>query len=377
MYEEYETSEFIREALDKMKIDYRHPVAKTGVVGMLGKGKPVVALRADMDALPILEQTGFSFQSKTPGKMHACGHDAHVTMLLGAARILKEHEAELAGSVRLIFQPAEEGGAGGELMVQEGVLDGVDAIFGQHVWPFLPSGTLGSRAGALMGACQQFQVTIKGRGGHAAMPHTVIDPIVASSHVILALQALVSRETSPLGTAVVSVTKQAAGEGAYNVIPESASFGGTIRSLSHDHLMQLKRRINEVAQGVATSFQCSAEVDWLEETEKYYPPTVNNKETYKFAMQVGRSLLGDPEKFHEDYEPTLGGEDFSFYGQAGVPAAFVFLGMRNESAGAVHGVHTPQFTLDEEVLQTGAAYLASLAAQYLEQHGGTTAHQEL
>ncbi|EIE22283.1 amidohydrolase, partial [Coccomyxa subellipsoidea C-169] len=365
MYEEIETGKLIRQTLDDLGITYRQIYDSfTGIVASIGPKSPsvLVALRADMDALPINEQTGLAFSSKVPGKMHACGHDSHVTMLLGAAKLLKAHEKDLPGGVRLIFQPAEEGGAGGDLMVKEGAVKDVAAIFGLHVYPFLQSGALASRAGPLMGACQQFEIRITGAGGHAAMPHFTVDPIVAAANTISALQVLVSRETSPLGTAVVSVTKIAAGEGAYNVIPDSATFGGTLRSLAHEHLMYLKQRMEEVVKAQAQSHKCSATVDWLEKKEPYYPPTVNDRAMYNFAVDVGKRLQGD---FLEDFEPTLGGEDFSFYGHAGVPAAFTFLGIQNETAGSVHGLHTPRFMLDEEVLQTGAAYLASLASEYL------------
>ncbi|KAK9844121.1 hypothetical protein WJX81_005103 [Elliptochloris bilobata] len=375
MYKEHNTSAFIRRHLDELGIPYRHPYAKTGIVATIGQGSPVVGLRADMDALPIQELADVPFRSKVEGTMHACGHDSHMTMLLGAARLLKAAEGRLRGSVRLLFQPAEEGGAGADVMIKEGAAEGLAAIFGLHVWPFLPTGTLASRAGAIMAACLQFEARVTGRGGHAGMPPAFVDPLVPAAAIVGALQALVSRETAPMDTAVVSVTRMAAGEGAYNVIPEFATFGGTLRSLSHDHLMLLKRRVTEVVEATARSYGCTGKVDWMEAQEPMYPPTVNDHSAFTFANGVAVRLLGADKVL--EATPTMGGEDFAFFGRAGVPASFAFLGSGNAAAGAVHGLHTPQFKLDEAVLSVGAAYHAALASEYLAAAAGEAAKDEL
>ncbi|KAI7846414.1 hypothetical protein COHA_000124 [Chlorella ohadii] len=363
-YEEHNTSATIRRYLDELGIPYQYPVAKTGVVGTIGSGSPVVALRADIDALPIHEETGVEFASRSPGRMHACGHDAHMTMLLGAARLLKGMEKELKGTVRLLFQPAEEGGAGGDLLVKEGALDGVKAAFGMHVWPTLPSGSVRSRAGTIMAGTIQFDVTVRGRGGHAAMPHLTKDAVLAGAAITTAIQALVSRETSPFDSAVISVTRFSAGD-AYNVLPDTVRLGGTMRGNTEESITHLRRRFEETVASTAAAHGCTAEVDWMEERMPYYPPTVNDPEAYKFAIDVASRLLPDASQAGET-EGTMAGEDFAFIGRA-VPACFLFLGTRNESVGAVHGLHTPRFTLDEGVLPLGAALHTALATQYLEQ----------
>ncbi|KAL4436591.1 hypothetical protein ABPG75_003730 [Micractinium tetrahymenae] len=364
LFEEHNTSATIRRTLDELGIPYKFPVARTGLVATLGSGQPVVALRADMDALPILEEGDAPFASTKPGVMHACGHDAHMAMLLGAARLLKGMEAQLKGTVRLLFQPAEEGGAGGDLMVKEGALEGVKAAFGMHVWPTLPSGTVASRAGTIMAGATQFQATMRGRGGHAAMPHLTSDPVVAAAAGVGALQALVARETSPFDSAVVSVTRLQASD-AFNVIPDQVKLGGTVRANSDEGMSRLRRRVEEALAGVAAAHGCTVEVDWMQDKLPYYPPTQNDPHAYKFAMDVASRLVPSPAQVAEA-EASMAGEDFSFIGRA-VPSAFIFLGIRNETLGSVHGLHTPRFTLDEGVLKLGAALHTALASEYLEQ----------
>ncbi|KAK9829138.1 hypothetical protein WJX72_004097 [[Myrmecia] bisecta] len=375
IYEEHNTSAAIRRVLDELDIPYKYPVAGTGVVASIGKGDPVVGLRADIDALPIHEQADVPFTSKNEGKMHACGHDSHTTMLLGAARLLKGMESQLKGSVRLFFQPAEEGGAGADRMIKEGAAQGLKAIFGFHVWPSMRSGHIGSRPGTILAGALSFEATINGRGGHAAMPHLTTDPVVASAAAVVALQSLVSRETSPLESAVVSVTRFSAGDGAFNVIPDTTAFGGTIRCLTHDGMMTLQKRVTEVIRAQAASFGCTADISWREEDQPYYPPTVNDKGAFEFAKDVGIRLLGDPSKF-EEVLPTMAGEDFAFFGRAGIPASFSFLGINDPGQQTGHGLHTPRFKLDEAVLPLGAAYHTALATEFLDTYAATTGKRD-
>lgn len=351
-YEEVKTSALVQATLKELGISFQTGLAETGVVATVGpKEGPCVALRADMDGLPIEEAVASDFRSTHSGRMHACGHDCHTAMLLGAAKLLKQRESTLTGPVKLIFQPAEEGGAGAERMCQAGVLDSprVQRIFGLHVWSLIPTGTIGGKAGTFLAAAGELDIIIRGKGGHAAMPHLARDPVTTAAQVITALQTIISRELDPLSAGVISIT-MVHGGAAYNVIPEEVRLHGTIRSLTLTGLKALQARVTEVATNVAAAQRCSAEVSF---PGNDYPPTDNDPHAWELSQQIGRDLLGATSV--KTLEPVMGGEDFAYYVQNGVPGCFVALGIRNEALGSVHSVHTPQFLVDESALPIGTA----------------------
>ena len=363
MYEEFKTSELIRRELDKLEISYKHPIAETGVLASIGNGNgPCVALRADMDALPIHEETDVSFKSKIDGKMHACGHDCHVSMLLGAARLLKGKEDQINGTVKLLFQPAEEGGAGGKLMREEGALKNpaVERIFGLHVWPQMPSGQIGSREGTFLAATSSLSLTVKGVGGHAAVPQLTKDPVLTSARIITNLQSIISRELDPLDSGVVSITVINGGN-ASNVIPSEVNVKGTLRSLTMDGLKELQKRVKEIAEGIAQTHGCEAIVEYVGND---YPPTVNDSDMWKFAKEIGIELLGDENV--SDLDAVMGGEDFAYYTEK-VKGCFVVLGMNNPDIDATYSVHHPMFKADEDALHIGTALHTIFALKSLEE----------
>lgn len=399
MYNEQETSLVVQKILSDLGISFttgwainQHPDVHPGpggfgVVADIGTGQePCVLLRADMDALPILERTESidSFRSQSDGKMHACGHDAHTTMLLGAAAVLKSMEASIAGTVRLMFQPAEEGGAGAKRMREEGILQLEPKpahAFGMHVWPTLPSGVVAGRPGPLLAACERFEVLIAGVGGHAAMPHLTVsvqmdvsmsafrnssrslfqvDPIVTASAIIMNLQTIVSRNVSPLESGVCSITKIEAGE-AFNIIPHSALLRGTIRALSTETLLDLRSRVEHIIQTTAKVYGANVTIDY---SRDFYPPTVNDPELYEsFAKHVGALVAEDGVTL--ETEPTMGAEDFSFVAES-IPSTFFLLGQGSGTNPPTHyGLHHPHFALDESVLPRGVELHVNLALRAL------------
>ncbi len=363
MYEEFETSKLVQSTLDELGIEYQSDLAITGVLGTIGNGNgPCVALRADMDALPIHEQADVDFKSEIDGKMHACGHDCHTAMLLGAARLLKENEDLIQGTVKLIFQPAEEGGAGGEKMSDEGVLENpqVQRIFGLHVSADLPTGTLAARAGTLLAAASSLKIVVHGKGGHAAMPHKSIDPVSTAAKIVVELQTIISRELDPLQSGVISVTMMHGGH-AYNVIPPSMELQGTIRSLTLDGLQHLQTRIKTVAEAIAAANQCAAEVSF---PGNDYPPTLNDELSWAAGRAATEEVLGEGRVI--EMPPVMGGEDFAFYTQR-VPGCFAFLGVGNPELGATYSVHHPMFKVDEEALPYGAAIHVNCALRTLDE----------
>lgn len=364
-YQEFRTSELIRKALDELGISYRYPVSGTGIIATIGTGgAPCVALRADMDGLPISEKSGVSFCSEHAGRMHACGHDCHIAMLLGAARMLKRREPDLHGTIRLLFQPAEEGGAGGRRMCEEGALDAPrpQRVFGLHVWPLLPTGCVGSRIGTFLAAAASFEVTVEGSGGHAAMPHLAIDPVIGAAKIACELQTIVSRDVDPLDAVVVSVTAIRAGD-AFNVIPGDARIQGTLRSLTATGLEFLKQRVRDIASHVAAANRCTARIEF---PGCDYPPTLNDATCWTTFHQVAGAMVGEQNVL--EMAPIMGAEDFGYYTET-VPGCFAMVGIRNEAEGAVHGVHSPQFKVDENAFSLGASLHVAFALQSLSELG--------
>ncbi|MEC0267809.1 amidohydrolase [Paenibacillus anseongense] len=352
-HEEFETTAFIRATLEAANIRIASEFnLETGLIAEVGglQGGPIVALRADIDALPIQEETGLSFASKYGGKMHACGHDFHTAALIGVALLLKEREHELAGSVRLVFQPAEEKAAGAQKVIKTGALKGVRAIYGMHNKPDLPVGTIGIRPGALMAAADGFLVELEGVGSHAAVPEASVDPVVAAAYLVTALQSIVSRNVSPLESAVVSVTRLHTGT-AWNIIPEKAILDGTVRTFDAEVRTRVKQRFSDIVTGIASAYGVKASLRWLQG-----PPSVHNDAALaEAAGQVAKRLgfeVTTP-------TPSPAGEDFAFYQQE-VPGFFAFMGTSGPQEW-----HHPAFDIDERALTVSALFFTELAVDEL------------
>jgi amidohydrolase len=360
-FEEVETSRFVSECLERFGLQVKKGMAKTGVVGLLNGKRPgkTVAIRADMDALPMDEANKVPYASKIKGKMHACGHDAHVAILLGVAKFFSSIPDQVRGNIKWIFQPAEEGGGGGRVMVEEGVLETpkVDAVFGAHVFPFLPIGKVGVNEKEGLAAADRFTIKIMGKGGHAASPHVAKDPILAAGYLITQIHSIISRNINPLESGVVTIGKVSGGT-AYNIIPDEVELWGTVRSLNPQVREELKSRIEQVTQGVARSFS----MDYRFDFEYGYPVLINDPEMSKLVASACAKGIGKENV--EVLKPSMGGEDFAYYLEK-VPGSFFRLGCRNEEKGMIHPYHSSLFDIDEVILPFGVEMFVRIIDQYL------------
>jgi hippurate hydrolase len=362
-FEEHRTARVVCDRLAAFGIEYHSGVGRTGVVAVV-RGRTTasgraIGLRADMDALPMQEENDFSHRSRYDGRMHACGHDGHTTMLLAAARYLAETR-RFDGVAYLIFQPGEEGHAGAQAMIDDGLFERfpADRVYALHNWPALPPGTIGITPGPAMAAADRIEITIDGRGGHGAHPHAAVDPVLVAGHIITAAQSIVSRNVSPLDTAVVSLCSMQAGNpGAMSVIPAHATLVGTVRTFRPATQDMIERRLAELVPAIASAFGAQASLRY----QRVYPATVNDAAEAAFAMEVAEALVG-PARVVRDLEPSMGSEDFAFM-LAARPGAFVRLGQGgSERGGFLHG---SQYDFNDAVIPLGAGYLAALAERAL------------
>jgi amidohydrolase len=356
-----ETSNYVAEKLHDFKLEVQTGIGKTGVVGLLhGKqnGKTIM-YRSDMDALPIKEQNEVAYISKNEGKMHACGHDGHMSIALHIAKILSRHRDEFKGAIKFVFQPAEEGAGGAELMVSEGVLENpkVDAAIGLHIWNYLPIGKVGLRSGPLMGSTDMVTIVIKGRSAHGAVPQDGVDAILISSHIIAALQAIVSREISPLCPSVISIGTIKGGD-AFNIIADRVELSGTVRTLDPEIRRFIPGRMEEIIKGICSGFRADYEFNYMHR----HPVVVNDEAMTALVTEVAKEVVG--EKNVITAEQTMVGEDMSFYLQQ-VPGCFFFLGGANKAKGLDYPHHNPHFNFDESCLHTGTEIGIKSLLKYL------------
>ncbi len=353
-FEENRTADIVARELESFGLEVHRGLAKTGVVGVLkgASGEGAIGLRADMDALPILEKNAFDHRSRHDGVMHACGHDGHTAMLLGAAKYLAE-TGNFSGTVYFIFQPAEEGLGGARAMVDEGLFEQfpVNGVYGLHNWPGMEIGEFAVRPGPMMAACDAFEISVIGEGAHGAMPHLGIDPVVCGAEIVGALQSLASRVIDPLESAVLSVTKFHGGD-AFNVIPERVELAGTVRSFKESVRQEIENGISRISEGLAAAHRCRVEINYM----RQYPATVNSEAETELAAEAAARVAGEA-KVRRDLPPCMGSEDFSYMLEAR-PGSYIWMGNSGVEGGCF--LHNPNYDFNDEALGWGASYWATL-----------------
>jgi hippurate hydrolase len=367
-YEETQTAQLVADNLARWGLEVHRGMGKTGVVGVLkrGTGSGCVGLRADMDALPIAELNTFGHRSQNAGRMHACGHDGHTAMLLGAAKYLAQHGA-FDGTIVFIFQPAEEGGAGARAMIEDGLFDKfpVQAVFGIHNWPGMPAGHFGVTEGPIMASSNEFRITVKGTGSHAALPHNGRDPIFAAVQIANGLQGIITRSKKPVDTAVLSITQFHAGD-TVNVVPDEAWIGGTVRTFTVETLDLIERRMKRIAESTAAAYECEAVLTF----NRKYPPTINDAGQARFAAGVMAEVVGQA-NVNDSVEPAMTGEDFSFMLLA-KPGCYAFLGNgdgMHRDRGHGEGpcmLHNTSYDFNDALLSIGSTYWVRIAQRFLQ-----------
>ena len=366
-YEETFASDLVAQKLTEWGIQFEQEIAVTGIVatieGEANTSGKSIGLRADMDALDILEENNKDWVSKTPGKMHGCGHDGHTSMLLGAAKYLSENR-NFDGKVHLIFQPAEEGYGGAHRMIEEGLFKRFpcDSVYGLHNWPKMPRGHIGMRNGAIMAAADRFDITITGAGGHAAIPQRTNDPIIVGTKLIAALQTLVSRTADPLDPVVISITNFNAGTGAFNVIPDTAHLSGTLRTFDPDTRTKMIKRIQDMTRDTANLFEAGASCTFM---DGGYDPTINTPDETAQCADIAKSIFGE-EHVNTDITPSMGAEDFGAMLQK-VPGCYIWMGQAEDDEASNHnqGLHTPRYDFNDEIIPLGVEYWVRLVEMML------------
>ena len=360
--EEYKTSSYIKNKLNEWKVEYKDGYSNTGIVawikGEKGSSTKSIGLRADFDALPMTEKNNFDHKSSSEGMMHACGHDGHTSMLLGAVKYLNENR-DFDGNVYFIFQPGEEGFGGGEKMIQDGLFEdfNIDEVYALHNWPELPIGQFGVSSGPMMAAVDEFDIIVKGKGGHAAIPELAIDPIVISAQIVGALQTIVSRITSPVDKALVSVTKIHGGS-AYNVIDDLVTLSGTVRTFNPETRNKIEIKIKELSEGIAQANGGQIDIKY----SRKYPPTINSKNESNFAGDVAKDLVG-VENVHTNIDPSMGGEDFSYLLNK-KPGSYLYIGQGDDNHQA--HLHTTKYDFNDNLLPIGVNFWVNLVKKFFE-----------
>ena len=360
--EEYETSKYIKNKLKKFNINFKEGYSNTGLVawikGNKGNSNKSIGLRADFDALPMPEKNNFDHKSTNDGMMHACGHDGHTSMLLGAAKYISENN-DFDGTVYFIFQPGEEGFAGGKKMIEDGLFNdfNIDEVYALHNWPELPLGSFGVNSGAMMAAVDEFDIIIKGKGGHAAMPHLGIDPIIVASQIVTTIQTVISRSTDPVDKALISITKIHGGT-AHNVIDDEVKLSGTIRTFKPETRSFIEKRIEEIANGIAKAHGAGANIEF--DLINKYPATINSKKESEFAARIAKQMVGE-ENVNTDIDPSMGGEDFSYLLNK-KPGSYLYIGQGDENHKA--HLHTTKYDFNDNLLPIGVNYWVNLVKEY-------------